>query len=145
MTRFSFALRRRALITVTLTLGLALAACSGDAATTPSASAAESDAPAGSDAPATGGLTITAAEMVFSTDALTAQAGGEIVVTFTNNDTVPHNFSVYTEEGGDSIATGEVINEGQTDEVSLGELAPGTYYFVCDLHPEMNGTLTVEG
>jgi len=145
MTRFSFALRRGALITLTLTLGLALAACSGDGAASPSAPATESEAGAGSEAPAAGDLTITAAEMEFSTDALTAQAGGEIVVTFTNNDTVPHNFSVYTEEGGDVIATGEIINEGQSDEVNLGELAPGTYYFVCDLHPEMNGTLTVEG
>lgn len=145
MTRFSFALRRSALITLTLTLGLALAACSSDAVASPSAPASASEAPAVSDAPATGDLTITAEEMVFSTDALTAQAGGEIVVTFTNNDTVPHNFSVYTEEGGDVIAIGDIINEGQTDEVSLGELAPGSYYFVCDLHPEMNGTLTVEG
>jgi plastocyanin len=52
---------------------------------------------------------------------------------------------VYTEEGGEAIATGEIINEGVTDEVEIEALEPGEYYFVCDLHPEMNGTIVVEG
>ena len=52
---------------------------------------------------------------------------------------------MYTEEGGDAIAQGDVINEGETDEVEIEALEPGEYYFVCDLHPEMNGTIVVEG
>ncbi len=140
---FSFALRRSAIITTILSLGLVLAACSSG---TEESSAPESSAPA-----ANGGsgasvdLTITAADMAFDTATLTAPAGEEIVVTFTNDDAVPHNFSVYTEEGGEAIATGDIINEGQTDEIELGALEPGTYYFVCDLHPEMNGSFVVEG
>jgi plastocyanin len=143
MTRSRFTLRRAAFVALPMTLILALAACSGGA-TPSSAPADESDTPAASDDGQTGALTITAADLAFDTDALTAPAGS-VVVTLTNNDTVPHNFSVYTEEGGDVIATGDVINEGETDEVDLGTLEPGTYYFVCDLHPEMNGTLTIEG
>jgi plastocyanin len=27
----------------------------------------------------------------------------------------------------------------------VGALEPGTYFFVCDLHPDMNGELVVEG
>ena len=57
---------------------------------------------------------------------------------------MPHNFSVYVTEGGEEIATGEIINEGQTDEVEIPALEPGTYFFVCDLHPaEMQGTIVV--
>jgi plastocyanin len=144
MNRSFFALRRGALLTLTLTMGLALAACSTDSGTSPSAPATASEAPASGDGDATT-VSISAADMAFDVNSMTATTGGPIVVTFTNNDTVPHNFSVYTEEGGEAIAQGEIINEGATDEVDLGELEPGTYYFVCDLHPEMNGTLTIEG
>jgi plastocyanin len=143
MFRSRFALRRGALLALPMTLILALAACS-DGGTPSSAPADDSEAPAASQDGEAGALTISADDLEFDTDALTASAG-PVVVTFTNNDTVPHNFSVYTEEGGEAIATGDIINEGQTDEVDLGELEPGTYYFVCDLHPEMNGTLTIEG
>jgi plastocyanin len=143
MIRSRFALRRGAFLALPMTLILALAACSGGG-TPSSAPADESEMPVASDGQ-TGGLEISAADMAFDTDTLTAQAGGEIVVTFTNNDTVPHNFSVYTEEGGEPIAQGDIINGGETDEVNLGDLEPGTYYFVCDLHPEMNGTFVVEG
>jgi plastocyanin len=143
MLRSRFALRRGALLALPMTLMLALAACS-DGGTPSSAPADDSEAPAASQDGEAGTLTISADDLVFDTDALTAPAG-PVVVTFTNNDTVPHNFSVYTEEGGEAIATGDIINEGQTDEVDLGTLEPGTYYFVCDLHPEMNGTLTIEG
>jgi plastocyanin len=144
VTPFSFALRRSAIITAILSLGLVLAACSNGSE---ESAAPETSAPAtnGGGSGASADLTITAADMVFDTDTLTAPAGEEIVVTFTNNDAVPHNFSVYTEEGGEAIATGDIINEGETDEVELGTLEPGTYYFVCDLHPEMNGSFVVEG
>ena len=138
-----FALRRGAFLALPMTLILALAACSGGD-TPSSAPADDSEAPVASQDGEAGALTISADDLAFDTDSLTAPAG-PVVVTFTNNDTVPHNFSVYTEEGGEAIATGEIINEGQTDEVDLGELEPGTYYFVCDLHAEMNGTLTIEG
>ena len=145
MNRPLFALRRGAFLSLSLTLvlGVGLAACSGETATS-SAPAATSSA-AASDDGAAGGLEITAADLLFSTDTLTAPAGEDFVVTFTNNDTVPHNFSVYTEEGGDAIVTGDIINEGETDEVEVSALEPGTYFFMCDLHPEMNGTLVVEG
>lgn len=144
MIPFSFALRRSAIITAILSLGLILAACSSGSE---ESAAPETSAPAtnGEGNGASADLAITAADMAFDTDTLTAPAGEEIVVTFTNNDTVPHNFSVYTEEGGEAIATGDIINEGETDEVELGTLEPGTYYFVCDLHPEMNGSFVVEG
>jgi plastocyanin len=38
-----------------------------------------------------------------------------------------------------------VINEGETSELQVEGLTAGTYYFQCDVHPEMNGSIVVEG
>ena len=89
---------------------------------------------------------MTAENIEFSVETITAPAGEAFTVTFTNNEAVPHNFSVYTEEGGEEIAVGEVIGEGETDEIEIDALEPGEYFFVCDVHAtEMTGTLVVEG
>lgn len=92
-----------------------------------------------------GAVTVTAADLEFDATSIDVDAGQAFTITFVNNDSVPHNISVYTEEGGERLVEGEVINEGETTEIEVGALEPGTYYFVCDLHPEMNGPLVVEG
>ena len=150
MTRSFFALRRGAPIALSLLLTLGLAACaegeSGDGGNGGSA-AASSGADGGSTATVSGGtVEVTAAELEFNVETIVAPAGEAFTVSFTNNEAVPHNFSVYTEEGGEEIAIGNVIDEGETDEVSIDALEPGEYFFVCDVHPtEMTGTLVVEG
>ena len=49
-------------------------------------------------------------------------------------------------EGGEAIAIGDIINEGEIDEIEVPALEPGTYFFVCDVHPvEMTGHVVVEG
>jgi plastocyanin len=150
----SFALRRGALIGLLLVASLVLAACGGGEETT---SAAPSDDTAASAAPSDdnsaggtvsvvdGAVDVSAADLAFDANLIQATAGEAFTVTFTNNEGIPHNFSVYTEEGGDAIVQGDVINEGETDEVEVPALEPGEYYFVCDLHPEMNGVIVVEG
>jgi plastocyanin len=140
----SFALRRSALIGLLVSASLVLAACGGGDDT---ASAAPSDdnSAGGTVSVVDGGVDISADDLAFDASVIQATAGEAFTVTFTNNEAVPHNFSVYTEEGGDAIAQGDVINEGETDEVEIEALEPGEYYFVCDLHPEMNGTIVVEG
>jgi plastocyanin len=156
MTRSFFALRRSAPIVLSLALALGLAACaegeteSSTAANGGDASAAASagtGADGGSTAEVSGGtVEVTAADMAFSVETITAPAGESFTVTFTNNEAVPHNFAVYTEEGGEEIAVGNVINEGETDEITIEGLEAGEYFFVCDVHPtEMTGTLVVEG
>ena len=90
MIRSRFALRRGAFLALPMTMILALAACSGGGAS-PSA-ADQSSAPAASQDAETGSLSISAADMAFDTDALTAPAGS-VVVTFTNNDSVSHEMA----------------------------------------------------
>ena len=150
MTRSFFALRRSAPIALSLLLTLGLAACaegeSGEGGNGGS-TAASAGADGGSSATVSGGtVEVTAADLAFNVETIVAPAGEAFTVSFTNNEAVPHNFSVYTEEGGEEIAVGNVIDEGETDEVAIDALEPGEYFFVCDVHPtEMTGTLVVEG
>ena len=139
-----FALRRGALLTLSLILGLALAACSGG--DEPSESVA-TDGGSGSGTAAVEGGTveISAADLEFDATTIEAPAGEDFTITLVNNDTAPHNISIYAEEGGQVLATGPMGDAGQTVETEVTALEPGTYYFQCDLHPEMNGTLVVEG
>jgi plastocyanin len=133
-----FALRRGALLGLTALLVLALAACGGTPAPVP-----------GGDATATvtnGEVAVIADDLDFDVDTIQAPAGEAFVIRLTNNENVPHNLSVYTEQGGERIALGQIINEGEVDEIEVPALEPGEYFFVCDLHVnEMQGTLVVEG
>jgi plastocyanin len=151
MNRFLFALRRSAILTLVLAFGVVLAACSSNAEESTAAGESQAAASAGGDAGSGGAevvdgtVEVTAENMAFSTDTITATAGEDFTISFTNNDTVPHNLSVYTEEGGEVIVQGEILNQGGSEEIDVSALEPGTYYFMCDLHPEMNGQLVVEG
>lgn len=140
MHSISFALRRGALLGLLLVASLVLAAC-GDG--NGGASAAPTDAAAGRTVSVVdGAVEISADDLAFDANVIQAPAGEAFTVTFTNNEGVPHNFSVYTEEGGDAIVQGDIINEGETDEVEVPALEPGEY-FVCDIHPQMNGVIVV--
>jgi plastocyanin len=85
----------------------------------------------------------------FNTDALQAPADEPFAVTFDNRDTgVYHNFALYESEddAGDTdkaIAASELESGPDTQTVEVPALPPGEYYFQCDLHPNMRGTLTV--
>lgn len=141
-----FAPRRGALTGLLIVASLALAACGGGTTVSPSAAAPSDDTTAaGTVSVVDGAVDISADDLAFDANVIRVAAGEPFTVTFTNNDSVPHNFSVYTEEGGEAIVQGDIINQGETDEIELEGLEPGEYYFVCDLHPEMNGVIVVEG
>jgi plastocyanin len=141
------ALRRGAILTLTMLLTFVLAACSADdsgSSAPPAASAGNGGGGgAGTATVADGSVEITAENLEFSANTIEAPAGEPFTITLVNNDSAPHNISVYTEEGGDVIAEGAVINQGETVEVQVDALDAGEYYFLCDIHPEMNGTVVV--
>ena len=59
-----------------------------------------------------------------------------------NNDSVQHNISIYSDAGhSQRVFGGDFANAG-THVYHVQALAPGTYYFQCDIHPAMKGTLT---
>ena len=139
LTPSRFSMRRGAILSLTLALGLVLAACGGTTESSDSSGG-------GTIAVVDGVAELSADDLEFDAATITAPAGQPFTIAFINMEGVPHNFSVYTEEGGDVIAEGNIINEGETDEVEIEGLSAGEYFFVCDLHSgEMTGTLVVEG
>jgi plastocyanin len=143
MNRNSFALRRGALITLILVLATALAACSGN-----SEESQPADGDGGDNGTATvadGAVEITAEGLAFDATTIEAAAGEDFTITLVNNDSAPHNISIYTEEGGESLVTGATAEAGQTVTIDVSALDPGEYYFQCDIHPDMNGSVVVSG
>ena len=113
----------------------ALVACSGGGAATQSPSS-------GGDG-ASGSIEITAQDIAFDTDELRVPAGESFTITFVNDDSVPHNVAIYASRGGEEIFVGEVIT-AETIEYEVPALEAGEYYFQCDVHPDMNGTVIAE-
>lgn len=141
MTSLRSLLRRGGALSLAVTLVALLAACS-----TPAGSADSSDDSGGGTVAVVDGVVeLTAADLVFNASVIQAPAGEAFTIHFTNNDSAPHNVSVYTEEGGEQIATSDPINQGETLEVEVPALDAGEYFFVCDIHPDMTGTVVVEG
>jgi plastocyanin len=135
---------RRLLPAATL-LVIALAACSSAPSTTPLPSGAEppSDCARVED----GVITLSAADLEFSAPCLVANAGEAFVIQLTNEDSQPHNVAVYEDSSkANEYSRGEILNQGQTADTEVEALDAGHYYFDCQVHAEMNGTLyVVEG
>ena len=139
----SFALRRGALIALTLVFATALAACSNN-----SDASEPADGDGGGTGTATvadGAVEITAEGLAFDATTIEAAAGEDFTITLVNNDSAPHNISIYTEEGGESLVTGGTAEAGQTVTIDVSALDAGEYYFQCDIHPDMNGSVVVSG
>ena len=88
---------------------------------------------------------IGAQALEFDTSELSLPAGAPSVIAFDNQDAgVPHNVSIYTEEGGDPLFQGEVVTGPAQVDYDVPPQEPGEYFFRCDVHPTtMTGTVTV--
>ena len=145
MIRSSFVLRRGAILSLTLGLSLVLAACGGS--DTPSAAgASEGTGGGGTVSVVDGNVDLSAEDLAFDASTIQAPAGEEFTITFTNLESQPHNVAVLTQEGGDEVVRGDVITGPDAETtITVPALEPGEYYFLCDVHPDMNGTIVVEG
>ena len=132
--------------------GASAAASSSAASASAGASAASSagaSASAGASPAASGGGAGTTVEIVaqgiaFTTANVTVLAGQPFTLKFTNNDAgVPHNVHVRDSSGAD-VAKTDIISGVSDASIQVAALQPGTYPFVCDVHPNMTGTLTVK-
>jgi plastocyanin len=105
--------------------------------------------PAATPPPAANGgstVAISAKGVAFDTGRLSAPARTAFDVRFDNQDAgVPHNVSIYTDASTATVLfRGQLITGPKAVTYRVKALAPGSYFFRCDVHPaQMTGTLVV--
>ncbi|HZA41497.1 MAG TPA: plastocyanin/azurin family copper-binding protein [Actinomycetota bacterium] len=90
---------------------------------------------------------VSAQNIMFDTDIITLEPGTETIVHFENRDvsSIRHNIALYTDEtAAEPIFSGEIISGGTSIDYEFESPAEGEYFFRCDVHPGMNGTVLVE-
>lgn len=88
---------------------------------------------------------VTAVDMAFDPGTVTVAGGEAFTIALVNEDSMPHNIAIYTDESkSEKLFEGEMVTDG-TVVYEIPALNPGEYFFDCSLHPTMTGTLVVEG
>lgn len=137
-------LTRIILPSVLVSLALALAACGSDDNNAETAGRGDAGAtatapPPSGNATAPSGEAVRSAKVeivdfAYDPDPTTIQAGGK--VTWINRDSAPHTA---TADDG-SFDTG-TLEQGKLKSESFKQ--PGTYTYLCQIHPSMHGTIEV--
>jgi plastocyanin len=121
---------RRVVALSLLLASLALAACAPAALPT--------------EAGVDGDAQIVTREMAFVPTTLRVVAERPSTLLLVNEDAAPHNVAIYRDSSAsEALFVGELISSSSVT-YELPSLAPGSYFFRCDLHPEMTGMLVVE-
>jgi plastocyanin len=83
----------------------------------------------------------------FSPNTIELPAGQPATITFDNEDPgITHNLDVFRDKDyTQEIAKTPDVTGVSSGQVALPALEAGTYYFRCDFHPVMTGTITVSG
>jgi len=114
-------------------------AAPSDAAPSAGASAAPSDGAGAGDS-----VSISAVGIAFEQTEVSAPADTAFVISFENKEAVPHNVEI-KDGGGASVFKGDIVTGPTVVEYQAPALTAGGYQFVCSVHPNMVGTLTVGG
>jgi len=90
-------------------------------------------------------LKIEAQNLHFNTKCLAAPAGTPFTIAMNNQDNgVPHNVAIYQSPGrSKALFKGQTIPGVATVTYDVPALPAGTYFFQCDVHPQMNGAFVV--
>jgi plastocyanin len=85
---------------------------------------------------------LAASGIAFDTAELRVSANRAFVLVFENREAVTHNVTIYADEARqDRRFEGVLFSGPATRWYPVPALAPGTYVFACDLHPNMTGRL----
>jgi plastocyanin len=89
--------------------------------------------------------TVTAQGLAFDTDSIALPAGTATTLTFDNQDAgVQHNIAIYADDSAaENLFRGDLVTGPDSADYAIPALDAGTYYFQCDVHPTMNGSVTV--
>ena len=108
------------------------------------ACAASAPAPSVSGPVDPNGPTVVAKDMKFQTGNVEVKAGENLTIHFDNQDSAPHNLAIYKDSSASTpISIGQVISSANADQV-IPALAAGTYFFRCDVHHDMTGTIVAK-
>lgn len=90
-------------------------------------------------------VSLIAQNLAFQPAQLEATAGEDFVISFDNRDAVPHNVAIF--KGADATAQnvfrGDLITGPRTVSYQVPAQEPGTYFFLCEVHPTMTGTVQI--
>lgn len=91
-------------------------------------------------------LDVSALNVTFEQTTLTAPAGVPFQIAFDNKDAgIPHNVAIHRNSPtGEEVFKGEIFNGPDKRIYDVPALEAGSYAFVCSVHPNMTGTLTVQ-
>jgi hypothetical protein len=85
---------------------------------------------------------VSALGIAFDRTDVDVPASAPFILVFENQENVTHNVSIYTDAARQlRLFEGVLFNGPATRWYPVPALAPGTYVFVCDLHPSMQGRL----
>jgi plastocyanin len=130
-----FAAVSRTLAVGAVAIAVAVAACGGGS--TPVGLASP---PAGLDPDSP---TLVAEDLAFDHGQLSVPSGEPFVLVLENRDAVGHNVSIYADTAHrNRVVEGVLFTGPATRWYPVPALTPGTYQFLCDLHPTMAGTIT---
>lgn len=94
-----------------------------------------------------GGLTVVAENTAFDTNEITLPADTPTTLTLDNRDPAAHNLSIYEDDtaSGEPLFTLEPFPGPAAETHDVPPIPAGGYYFHCDVHPTMEGTVVVRG
>jgi plastocyanin len=94
-----------------------------------------------------GAVAISAHNLAFSSSTMQLTAGQASTISFDNQDPgTQHNIGIYQDAAyTNEVFKGVIVVGPSTFTYQVPALAAGTYYFKCDIHPTMKGTVTVSG
>ena len=92
-------------------------------------------------------LDISAKDLKFDKKALAAPAHTDVTIHFVNDDgDLLHNVALYRDKGAkEKVYAGELIKGKKTIDYRFTSPEAGTYYYRCDVHPDMSGVFYVGG
>jgi plastocyanin len=94
--------------------------------------------------PVADGPTIVAKDLKFQQTSVEVKADQNFTLHFDNQESAPHNLAIYGDSGfSQKISVGEIVTAKKADQV-VPALKAGTYFFRCDVHPEMKGEIVAK-